>query len=95
MRWETYDPAPTRALDGSSSRVEFLLQDIQRTPALADGSLERAVLEHAAITLALDSRPREVLPEERVVDVTYGHKHDIRYTDKIKRVGHHATINDR
>jgi len=72
VRWETYDPAPTRALDPSSSRVELLLQDVQRTPALADGSLERAVLERAAVTLVLDSRRREVLPEERVVDVTYG-----------------------
>jgi hypothetical protein len=28
MHWETYDPAPARALDGGSSRVEFLLQDV-------------------------------------------------------------------
>ena len=75
---ETYDPAPARALDASSGRVEFFLELIHRSPALADGSLQRAILEHAAVALALGRRGREVLPEERVVDVACRHTRDIR-----------------
>ncbi len=82
MRWETYEPAPARALDASSSRVELLLERFQRAPTLADGSLERAFLEHAAGAPALSRRGREVLPEERVVDVACGHPRDIRWTDR-------------
>lgn len=70
---ETYEPAPARALDARSSRVEFLFEVIHRTPTFADGNLQRAILEHAAVTLALGRRGREVPPEERVVDVTCRH----------------------
>ena len=75
---ETYEPAPARTLNASSSRVEFFLQVIYRTPALADGSLQWAILENAAVTLAFGRRGREVLPEERVVDVACRHTRDIR-----------------
>jgi len=80
---ETYEPAPARALDASSSRVEFFLEVIHRTPALADGCLQRAILECAAVTLALSRRGREILPEERVVDVACRHTRDIRLTDNV------------
>ena len=66
---ETYEPTPARTLDASSGRVELFLQIIHRTPALADGFLQRAILNHTAVTLAFGRRGREVLPEERVVDV--------------------------
>lgn len=75
---ETYEPAPARTLNASCSRVEFFLQVIYRTPALADGSLQWAILENAAVTLAFGRRGREVLPEERVVDVACRHTRDIR-----------------
>jgi hypothetical protein len=100
MRRETYEPTPARALDASSSRVELLLEVVNRTPALTDGSPERAVTDHAAVAPALGSRGREVPPKERMIDVAYGHKRvsDIGWTDKIKRgvgVDQRGPANDR
>jgi len=63
------EPAPARALDTKGSHVEFLLENIQRTPILVDGVLERAILEYAAVSLLLGRGGRKVFPEERVVDV--------------------------
>lgn len=65
----THDPAPPGALDARRSGVERLLEVLKGGEVLEDGSLEGPVVEHAAGALALGRRAREVLPEERVVDV--------------------------
>ena len=66
------EPAPAGALDGRSGGVELLLEGIEGAPLLDDGLLEGAVAEGAAVALALRRGGREVLPEERVVDVPCG-----------------------
>ena len=71
---ETHEPAPARALDTKGSHVEFLRENIQRTPILVDGILERAILEYAAVSLLLGRGGRKVFPEEGVVDVAYKDK---------------------
>lgn len=60
------EPAPTGALDGGDGSVEGGLEVVERTKITLDGLLEGTVLELSA-ALAGGS---EVLPEERVVDVT-------------------------
>ena len=68
---ETYEPAPTRALDASGSRIEFLRERIERAPTLDDGVLKRTIVEGTAMALALARGGREIFPKEGVVDVTY------------------------
>ena len=69
---KTHEPAPAGALDGRSGGVELLLEGVEGAPLLDDGLLEGTVTEGAAVALALGRGGREVLPEERVVDVTCG-----------------------
>lgn len=69
-RMNTYEPAPAGALDGSGGGVELLLEGIEGAPSLEDSLLERAFTESTAVALALGGGGREVLPEERMVDVT-------------------------
>ena len=66
----TYKPAPTRALDARGGSVERDDEGVVGAPLLDDELLERALMQHATGALALGGRRREVLPEERVVDVT-------------------------
>ena len=64
------EPAPAGALDGSSGRIELLLEVINGAPSLEDRLLKRSVLEVTTVALALRLGRREVLPEEGVVDMT-------------------------
>ena len=75
---ETYEPAPTRALDASSSRVEFLRERFERAPTLDDGFLKRTIVECTAMALALARGGREIFPKEGVVDVPCIISHEIR-----------------
>lgn len=59
-------PSPTRALDGGDGGVEGGLEVVERAKVTLDGLLERTILE-GSTALAGGG---EVLPEERVVDVT-------------------------
>lgn len=59
------EPSPSRALDGSGSGVEFLLETVEPAKVLVDGLLERSVFEGAASCAG----GCEVLPEEGVVYV--------------------------
>ena len=68
---ETYEPAPARALNAGSSRVEFLCERFEGAPTLDDGFLKRTILECTAMALVLARRGREVFPKEGVVDVAY------------------------
>lgn len=68
---DTYEPSPARALNAQSRGVELLLELVERAKLLLDRLCERGALrEHAALA-ALLWRGREVLPEERVVDVSF------------------------
>jgi len=62
------EPAPPRALDAEGRGIELLLEGIEATKVAVDGLLEGPILEDAAVA-ALGGGRREVLPEERVVDV--------------------------
>jgi hypothetical protein len=64
------EPSPAGSLDTQGSGVELLLEVIERAESLLDGLLERTVLEDTTVTLVSGSRGGEVLPEQRVVDVT-------------------------
>lgn len=66
----TYEPAPARSLDGSSSSIELLLHVLNTAKRLVDGLLQGSIAQKTAIALAHLGGGREVLPEERVVDVT-------------------------
>ena len=68
---DTYKPAPARALNAGGGGVELLLEGVEGAEGLDDGALERAILETTTVTLALGGSGREVLPEERVVDVAF------------------------
>lgn len=63
-------PSPTRSLDASSGSVELLLEVLEVTESSLNGGLERTVLEDTSLTLVRRGRGSEVLPKERVVDVT-------------------------
>jgi hypothetical protein len=62
------EPAPPAALNPSRGRIELRLERIDRAKVALERGLQLAVLETAAALL----RGREVLPEERVVDVACG-----------------------
>ena len=68
---ETYEPAPSRALNASGNRVEFLRERVERAPTLDDGFLKRSIVECTAMALVLGRGGREIFPKERVVDVPY------------------------
>jgi hypothetical protein len=57
-------------LNTSGGGVELLLERIERPKGLHDGIPEDTRLQGTTVTLALIGGRREVLPEERVVDVT-------------------------
>jgi len=65
----TYDPTPSRALNGSSGSVKLLFHVFNVAESSIDGIFERTRLDLATGTLALACGWCEVLPEERVVDV--------------------------
>lgn len=81
MSIETYEPAPSRALDSSGSRIEFLRERVERAPTLINGFLERTIMEFTAVALVLGRGGREIFPKEGVVDVPY------TSDDKIKTWG--------
>jgi hypothetical protein len=56
-------------LDAEGRGVEFLLKGVEATKVAVDGLLEGSVVENTTLA-ALVRRGREVLPEERVVDVS-------------------------
>ena len=60
------EPAPSGALDGGDGGVEGGLEVVERAKVTLDGLLEGAVVEGSTALVG----GGEVLPEERVVDVT-------------------------
>ena len=72
------EPAPAGALNARSGGVELLDEGVERTPLLVDRVGERARLELATVALALLSRAGKVLPEEGVVDVSFGREGEQR-----------------
>jgi hypothetical protein len=68
----TYKPAPARALNGHGGGIELLDKALERAPVVLDGVFQGAILENAAVALGMLAvwGGCEVLPEERVVDVT-------------------------
>jgi hypothetical protein len=66
----TYQPAPSGTLDTCRGGIELLLERFERTEGLVNGILERTRLQGTTVTLPLAGGRREVLPEERVVDVS-------------------------
>ena len=72
-RESTHEPAPAGALDGGRGRVELLDEGVDGAPVLLDGGLEGAGVDGTTVALALRLGRREVLPEERVVDVPCGY----------------------
>ena len=69
--WTTHKPSPARALDTESRGSELSLEVLERTEGLDDGILEWTVTEDTASALALGGGRREILPEERVVDMSW------------------------
>jgi hypothetical protein len=57
-------------LNTSGGGIELLLERIERPEALHNGVVKRTSLEGTTITLALAGGGRQVLPEERMVDMT-------------------------
>jgi hypothetical protein len=70
MKQETYEPAPSGTLNTSGGGIELLLERIERPEALHNGVIKRTSLQGTTITLALAGGGRQVLPEERMVDMT-------------------------
>ena len=66
----TNKPAPPTALDSGGGGVELVLESVDAAECAFDGVFERAGREGAALTLPLGSGGSQVLPEERMVDVT-------------------------
>lgn len=66
----TYNPSPTRSLDGSGGSVELLLQVVDGSEGRLNSSLEGTITEDTAIALALGVGGCQVGPEERVVNMT-------------------------
>jgi hypothetical protein len=65
--WVTYEPSPSGSLNGSCGGVELLLEGFHGPKVLFNGLLERAFSQLATVP----ARGCEVLPEQRVVDMTY------------------------
>ena len=66
----TYDPAPARSLKAKGRSVELFDKVIKSTVLLLDGLCKGSVVVEDTAPSTLLSGGREVLPEERVVDVT-------------------------
>lgn len=69
----SYQPAPTASLDSCSLGVEFLFECIDGTKVAFNSGLERSSFEFAAFGAGWG----QVLPKERVIDVTCGIHEDI------------------
>ena len=65
----THKPAPSTSLNRQRRSIELLLEVVNAAPRLVDRILERSRSDLPAIA-ALIGRRREVLPEQRVVDVS-------------------------
>jgi len=63
------EPAPSRALDTSGSRVELFLKVVERAKRTNDSILQGTVVENTAVSTLL-LRRSQVLPEQTVIDVT-------------------------
>ena len=70
LRMITYEPAPARALNTSSGSVELLNERLDGAPGVGDGSLQRTIVKSATVSSVLGGSGGEVLPEQRVVNVT-------------------------
>lgn len=70
----TYKPAPARTLETCGGGVELLLEVVDGTEGLNDGLLEGTVVQDTAVSFALCRRGSKVLPEKRVIDVTYANE---------------------
>jgi hypothetical protein len=57
-------------LHGSGRSVKLLLEFLQGSKVAGDGVLERAWFEDTTIAATLFATGSEILPEERVIDVT-------------------------
>ena len=68
----THKPAPARALNCHSGGIELFDKVLGRTKVMVDGVFQGAILENTTVAFGVRAvwGRCEVLPEERVVDVT-------------------------
>ena len=71
FKFDTNEPSPSRPLDTKSGSVELLLEDIETAKRLVNGILQRTGLQSASIALVLRCSRGKILPEQRVVDMSY------------------------
>ena len=67
----THKPAPARSLNSKRRLIELLLQIVEATKIAFNSLLERSILQNPACSFLHFSRRSEVLPEQRVVDMSY------------------------
>lgn len=67
---KTYEPTPSRSLDSSRGCVELLLEVINSSICLLDGRFEGSIWKNASDS-TLGRCGCKILPEQRVVDVTW------------------------
>ena len=67
----TYEPAPARTLDGRCGGGELFLELINRNKVLFKGSPKDTSLQDSAVA-TFGIRLGQVLPEQGMVDVTWG-----------------------
>jgi hypothetical protein len=75
----TNEPTPTAALNSKRGGIKLLLEVFEAAKLLLDSSLERAGLESASASSALGRSRGEILPEQRVIDVTYDPPTELRH----------------
>ena len=77
-RGNAYEPAPAGTLDTGSGGVEFLLEVVEGSESLGDGLLEGTLGEGTTVALIFGLGTSKVLPEEGVVDVSFGREGEQR-----------------
>lgn len=73
------EPAPTGTLHGGSSGIELLFHFLTGTKVTVDGLCERTRFKNATNTAILSRARSEILPKERMIDVTFSWESDNRY----------------
>jgi hypothetical protein len=93
---QTHDPAPARALDSRSGGVKLLLEILKRTKVVGNSPAKGTIVQ-GATGATVGAGLGQVLPEQRVVDVTYSAvmrrgsaKHDQHEIESSKK-GHLTT----
>jgi len=66
----TNQPAPSAALDPKRASIELFLERVDSSKGLNDGILQGTLIELTAVSFAFTRRWREVLPKQRMIDVS-------------------------